>query len=289
MTTNETRSSQVFALPGGRRLDYRIYGDPAGTPVVYCHGGLSAHTDIAFASGRAAERQLQIVAVARPGIGDSTRFGPPRRVRDWADDVAVLTTALGIGSFSVLGWSAGGPYALACARVLGPRVRRTVTVGGMAPLEGPVTSGQLGLMADRVLFALSQRAPRLAAALVRSTGRLPGATAQKTLLRSLSAADRAVVGAMSTAEFSADLNEALRHGPYGIVDDYRVVGSDWGFAPEDLTGPVTLFQGSEDTLLPMAHARNVADRLPGGTLHVVEGAGHFLLHTHFEIVADALS
>jgi pimeloyl-ACP methyl ester carboxylesterase len=289
MSTNETQSSEVLALPGGRRLDYRMYGDPAGAPVVYCHGGLSAHTDIAFAAGRAAERRLQIVALARPGIGESSRLGPPRRVRDWADDVAVLTTTLGIASFSVLGWSAGGPYALACAQVLGPRVRRTVTVGGMAPLEGQVTPRQLGLVADRILFPLSRRAPRLAGALVRSAGRLPAGMSRRTLLRSLSTADRAVVGAMSPAEFSADMKEALRHGPHGIVDDYRVVGSEWGFAPEDVTAPVTLFQGSEDALLPMAHARTVAERLPSGTLQVVEGAGHFLLHTHFDLVADALS
>jgi pimeloyl-ACP methyl ester carboxylesterase len=289
MSTNDTRTSQVFSLPGGRRLDYRTYGDPAGSPVVYCHGGLSAHTDIAFAAGHAAERELRIVAVARPGIGESTRLGPPRRVRDWADDVAVLTTALGIGSFSVLGWSAGGPYALACAHVLGPRVHRTVTVGGMAPLEGQLTSRQLGLIADRILFPLSRRAPRLAATLVGSTGRLPGSVSQKTLLRSLSGADRAIVGAMSSAEFTADLKEALRLGPQGIVDDYRVVGGEWGFAPEDVTYPVTLLQGSDDTLLPMTHAQNIADRLPGGTLEVVEGAGHFLLHTHFDLVADALS
>jgi pimeloyl-ACP methyl ester carboxylesterase len=289
MSTNDTRTSQVFFLPGGRQLDYRIYGDPTGAPVVYCHGGLSAHTDIAFASEQAAARQLQIVAMARPGIGESSRLGPPRRVSDWADDVAVLTTALGIGSFAVLGWSAGGPYALACARVLGPRVRRTVTIGGMTPLAGRVSSRQLGLWLDRVLFPLSRRAPRLAATLVASTGRLSGAVSRKTLLRSLGASDRAVVGAMSPAEFTADLTEALRHGPYGIVDDYRVVGGDWGFAPEEVTCPVTVLQGSDDTMLPMAHARNLADRLPGGALQVVEGAGHFLLHTHFELVADGLS
>ena len=210
-------------------------------------------------------------------------------MRDWADDVAVLTTALGIGSFSVLGWSAGGPYALACAQVLGPRVHRTVTIGGMAPLEGQVTSRQLGLVADRILFPLSQHTPRLAASLVGLTGRLPGSVSQKTLLRSLSGADRAIVEAMSTSEFTADLKEALRHGSQGIVDDYRVVGGEWGFAPEDVTCPVTLFQGSDDTLLPMTHARNIADRLPGGTLQVVEGAGHFLLRAHFDLVADALS
>jgi pimeloyl-ACP methyl ester carboxylesterase len=289
MSTDETQASQVLALPGGRRLAYRIYGDPDGAPVVYCHGGLSAHTDIAFATGRAAERHLQIVAIARPGIGESSRLGPPRRVRDWADDVAVLTAALGMESFSVLGWSAGGPYALACAVVLGPRVRHTLTIGGMAPLGGRVTARQLGLVADRVLFPLSQRAPRSAAALVRSAGWLPPAALQRTLLRSLPKADRAVVGAMSPAEFSADLEEALRNGPNGIVDDYRVVGADWGFAPENVTCPVTVVQGSEDTILPMAHARNLAERLPDGTLQVVEGAGHFLLHTHFELVVDALS
>jgi pimeloyl-ACP methyl ester carboxylesterase len=277
-----------ITLPDGRWLAYRSYGDPDGSPVAYHHGGLSAHTDVAFADEAARRHHLRLLAVDRPGTGESARLAR-RRVIDWGNDVATLMDALGIGSFSVLGWSAGGPYALACCRALGPRIRRAATVGGMCPFGPTVTPKQLGLRADRLLFPLSQRSRVLAAAIVRASSLLPERSAQRLVVRSLSSSeDRAVVSAMAPAEFSSDLRLALRHGPGGIVDDYVVLGGDWGFAPEEVTVPVCVFQGTEDTLLPVAHAESLAASLPHGRLEMIEGAGHFLLHRHLEAVFDAL-
>jgi pimeloyl-ACP methyl ester carboxylesterase len=280
--------SDTVVLPDGRHLAYHDVGAPRGTPIVYCHGGLSAHSDIDFAAAVAAERNVRIIAAARPGIGDSDRLAH-RQVVDWALDVAALTAELEVGEFSVLGWSAGGPFALACAAALGSRVVRTATVGGMAPLEPPLSARQLGLAVDRILFPLAKRARWLASAVVRASSLMPPKTLHRSLVRSLpSAADRAVAAAMTPAEAAADLAEATRHGPHGIVDDYVTVGSYWGFTPAQVTGTVTLFQGEEDTLLPREHAESLATRLPDGRLEIVPAAGHFLLHTHLDLVLDAL-
>lgn len=275
-------------LSDGRRLAYQSYGDPDGLPIVYNHGGLSAHPDISFADQVARGRHLRLLAVDRPGTGGSSRH-PDRRVIDWAEDVGALTTSLGIESFSVLGWSAGGPYALACCRALAPRVRRAAIVGGMCPFGATVTARQLGLRADRILFPLARKSPALAALVVRSSGLLSAQRTQQLLLHELSSADdRAVVGAMTPTEFFAGSREALRNGPGGVVDDYVTLGGDWGFVPEEVQIPVSLFQGSEDTLLPRAHAESLATSLPLSRLEIVEGAGHFLLHRHLDDVLDAV-
>jgi pimeloyl-ACP methyl ester carboxylesterase len=92
---------------------------------------------------------------------------------------------------------------------------------------------------------------------------------------------------MTPAE-SADLVEATKHGPHGIVDDYATVGSPWGFAPDQVAGAVIMFQGEEDTLVPRQHAESLASRLPQGQLQMVPAAGHFLLHTHLDLVLDSL-
>jgi hypothetical protein len=42
-------------------------------------------------------------------------------------------------------------------------------------------------------------------------------------------------------------------------------------------------------LLPRSHAEALAAQLPTGRLEVVEGAGHFLLHSHLGRVLDALA
>jgi pimeloyl-ACP methyl ester carboxylesterase len=39
---------------------------------------------------------------------------------------------------------------------------------------------------------------------------------------------------------------------------------------------VTIWQGEQDTLVPMRRARRLADEVPNGTLRVVPSTGHLL-------------
>lgn len=79
-----------------------------------------------------AERGLRHLSYSRPGYGDSDRL-PGRRVADCAADVAAIADAFGIESFFVLGWSGGGPHALATAALLPERVRAVATIASVAP------------------------------------------------------------------------------------------------------------------------------------------------------------
>ncbi|HXX89536.1 MAG TPA: alpha/beta hydrolase [Acidimicrobiales bacterium] len=286
-TPAETRAGAI-RLAGGRTLAYTELGDLDGAPVLYCHGGLSSSGDIGFAHGAFAQRGLRVIAPDRPGTGDSTRH-MPRRVADWAADAAGLCDVLGVGEFAALGWSAGGPYALACGAGLGPRVRLVATVGGMAPLGGDVRAAQLGLAADRLLFPMARRASAAARAVVWASTHAPVRVLHRQLVKHLPPADEAVVAAMTPTEATADLTHAVRRGCGGVVDDYVVLGAEWGFALEDVTCPVAVLQGAQDTLLPMAHARALAGGLPTGELVVVPEAGHFLLHTATGTVLDRLA
>ena len=72
----------------------------------------------------------------------------------------------------------------------------------------------------------------------------------------------------------------MRQGTAGVVADYRAFGSDWGFTPEVVSAPVSVWQGEADGLVPLAHGERLASQLPAGTLHRVPGAGHFLHATH---------
>jgi pimeloyl-ACP methyl ester carboxylesterase len=280
--------NRLIVLPDGRRIDCPSYGDPGGFPVLYCHGGLSAPVDIAFADEVARARRVRIVAPARPGIGSSDRCRN-RCVADWASDVSAVVATLGIERFSVLGWSAGGPFALAVAAGLAPLVAHAATVGGMAPLVPPLSARQLGLRLDQVLFPLSARSRSLAAFVVRTSALAPAGAERNMLLRALPPEDQAVVAALTPDEVAAGLRDATRHGAGGVADDYAVLAAAWGFELADVGGPVTVFQGAADILLPRSHAEALAAQLPSGRLEVVEGAGHFLLHSHLERVLEVLA
>jgi pimeloyl-ACP methyl ester carboxylesterase len=79
-------------------------------------------------------RGLRHVAYSRPGYAASDRRAG-RRVADCAADVAAITDQLGIDRFYTVGWSGGGPHALACAAQLGDRVIAAATLASVAPRD----------------------------------------------------------------------------------------------------------------------------------------------------------
>ena len=105
--------------------------------------------------------------VSRPGFGDSDAM-PGRTLRQFAGDVAQLADALRRPRFAVVGVSAGGPYALACAHDLPGRVAVATVVSCMVP-GGCTTSSlpapsRLGL---RLLGSRPRDCARAGDALVR--------------------------------------------------------------------------------------------------------------------------
>ncbi len=267
-------------VAGGRRLAWSEYGDPAGAPVVWHHGGLSCRLDAARVHPSALESGVRLIAPDRPGIGWSDR-DPGRTVASWGTDVATLVDRLGIDRFATVGWSAGGPHALATAAVLGTRVTRVATCGGMAPLRDRADTKALGLAVDRLLVPLSRHWPWAARRVVSlASGRRGREKAKAQTLKVLGATDRAVLAdlpAEAVVLWEDGGIATFAHGYAGTVDDYRAFGSpDWGFALSEVTAPVDCWQGADDDLVPLAHAERLAGSLPEGTLRVVPGSGHFL-------------
>ena len=119
----------TFALAGGRRLSYDDVGDRDGCPVVFLHGcpgsRLSRHPDDALA----AVAGVRLVAVDRPGYGHSDGDPASDEVSQAADVIA-LADRLGIARFGVLGWSSGGPTALALAARHPDRVAAVAIAAG---------------------------------------------------------------------------------------------------------------------------------------------------------------
>jgi pimeloyl-ACP methyl ester carboxylesterase len=68
----------------------------------------------------------------------------------------------------------------------------------------------------------------------------------------------------------------MRRGVWGMVDEYRRYYGSWGFDPGEVQQSVTIWQGEQDTLVPMSHARRLASLLPTCTLTAVPSTGHLL-------------
>jgi len=277
-----------MTLPDGRTLAYSEIGAADGYPVVWCHGGLSSRLDAEYARAGALEARIRLITIDRPGIDRSSRQ-KDRTIADWGADVGALADALGLDRFAVVGWSAGGPHAIACAAALPERVSAVATIGGMAPVRDKAHRKELGLRIDRLLIPLCRHARWLAWTLFRVTAHQKPEKTKKQLIDALSDADRRVIEPLPAARVSDLYKAALSQGPNGLIDDYRAFGApEWGFDLASVTQRVRLWQGEADQAIPMSVAERLAATLPHAELSKVPDAGHFLVVEHGAEVFAAL-
>ncbi len=117
----------------GSVIAVEVAGEQGATPVLFCHGLADSRLSVHLFTQAARELGLRLVAPDRPGIGrtDPRRL---RRLADWVEDAALVLDAAGAGPVALLGVSAGGPFAAACAARLPGRVRSLTLV---CPLGAP--------------------------------------------------------------------------------------------------------------------------------------------------------
>ena len=146
-------------------------GPHDGRPVLYFHGAAS-EADDGPAGQLCAALNIRLLRYRRPGYDDS-----PSRAELSLVEIAQLAlfevAALGIDDLGVIGWSGGGPYALAAAYVDPKRVRQVAVISSWAPMNPPHSGLALGV---RLFMRIARRFPRpvLASALAATGRRTPG-------------------------------------------------------------------------------------------------------------------
>jgi pimeloyl-ACP methyl ester carboxylesterase len=255
-------------------MGYAEFGDAGGQPLFFCHGFPSSRLAGVLVDAEARALGMRVIAPDRPGHGLSD-FKRVRRVAHWVADVTSLADALGLERFAVLGVSAGGPYAVACAALLPQRVTAVGIASGWGPPNAPKIKPGARLpfvpaigRRFRLLrrFALSRAAKRLARD---GSGFIDKATSAAPPADRTALADTAVRGALLD-----DLREALRQGARGPARDARVVGRRWGFKLEEIRVPVWLWHGQDDRNVPPELARFLSERIPGSRAMFYRNEGH---------------
>jgi pimeloyl-ACP methyl ester carboxylesterase len=272
----DIRCDQVN-LPDGRRIDVRVSGPEDGFPLVFHHGTPGAGT-LLRALGRAAHaRGLRLVAASRPGYGASTRY-EGRRVVDVVPDTEAVLQALGAERCVVAGWSGGGPHALACAARL-PGVAAALVIAGIAPSDAEGLEWMAGMGQGNIdeFGAAKHGAGPLREFLDGEREQLKDVAADQ-IVASLESLLPDVDRAALTEEFAEDLaesfREGLRGGTDGWLDDDLAFLSPWGFDLEEIHSATAIWQGSEDLMVPFAHGRWLSTRVPGASVHLLDGEGH---------------
>ncbi len=268
---SRNRATIRFVGVDGVRLRTSVRG--SGPPVLIITG-LGASLDFGVPFERElAKRQLQVITFDMPGVGQSTPYAWPRRMRGVAGTVRRMVEAFGYDRVDVLGTSLGGLVAQQLAHQAPDLVRRLVLAA-----TGPGLGGVPG--SPLVLLSLATPRRYYQPDYYRQiAGRIYGGLARQD-------PDALLHG--SVARF------VERPSVRGYLGQLYAV-SGWTSMPwlHRLRQPTLVLAGDDDPIVPLVNGRILAGRIPGARLHVMHGGGHlFLLERPTEsaaLVADFLT
>jgi pimeloyl-ACP methyl ester carboxylesterase len=279
-------------LGDGREIWLSSSGPEDGSPVVYLHGCPGSRLDDSPGRDAILDRlRVRAITVERPGYGRSSPCRG-RRVVDYVEDLRAVADHAQIDRFALLGYSAGGPYAMAAAARLGERVTAVATISSVGRPGWP---GALEGMArgERTLHRLIGLSPRLVQLYFAFAKRLAARDPERFLRefeKELSDTDRELYARPEIREqVLRAAREGLRQGAAGAAEDWaEFARRPWGFDPTELDRPVHLWFATADRIVPVAQGRHLASLLPDPVVHEIVGEGHLLPFAHLEDVLSAL-
>lgn len=276
--------------PGDRRLAYSEWGDPRGVPVIHFHGMPGSRLELHAPDATYRRLGVRFITVDRPGYGASDRQ-PRRALLDWPADVSALADALGLDRFGVTALSGGGPYALACAARIPERLTGVGVAGCIAPLDPPGALREMKML-NRLGLLVARRMPSLLVAAYSVLGavlnRSPDAFLELMTADKPTADVRLLTDLATREQVEIMLQEAIRGGVLGAVEEVSILAGAWGFDVGEISAPVELWHGDLDDTSPIRSVIRMAAQMPRARVHRCPGEGHMVMWTHLpEILAAA--
>lgn len=231
---------------------------------------------------------VRIITWDHRGHGESTKVPAAQcTIDDLAADMADLVDTLAPdGPLLLAGHSIGGMTLMALAEQRPDIIRRTVGVVFVSTSAGEMNTVTLGL--PEMGETLRAQIPRMLALRSRTLSRRARRRApivERTVMRRfvfghpmrLVDAALAVEGLIScpAATVRAFYEDCIRHDRLAALEVFAGL-------------PVVVLVGTHDLLTPPAHARRIADHIPGSELVVAPDAGHMLPLERDQLVSGTL-
>ncbi|WP_341986200.1 alpha/beta hydrolase [Morganella morganii] len=281
----KNQRKNITLLPDGRRFSWYDSGPETGTPVVFCTGaGMSGSAG--FGIPYLADNNIRLITPARPGLGDSSPDAG-KSLKSFAADVTFLMRSLGYTRFRAAGFSQGAVYAMALAYYA--QVSALALISGQDQFDYPPTRALLS--ADIIDMQKNARTqPDGFTAWVREN--ITADWLMSFILNYSGETDLAVYQAADfLPAYRQCMAEAFSQGNEGYTQDLLIAMQEWGFTPEQITCPVSLWYGEKDT--STVHSPDggkiLAGRFPRAEHHLFAEEGGSLLWTQSQAILQALA
>ncbi len=252
----------MYAEVLGTQIFYE--GNGQGLPVMFFHG-LGGTSNIWHSQRLPLSKYFLVVTVDLPGSGQSAK-SEEYSMEHWADQIAGLADAIGIGKFVLVGHS-----------------MTTILVQKFAAkyqdrLHGLVLCGPLTELPPEGKEAFSKRVE-----IVTKDGM--GAIADSVISGWLTSA-----GHQANPALSGLLREmVMRNDPESYVGHCQALMK--GSAKEDqpkITCPTLIIDGDQDTTTPLANCQAIAKAIPNARIRIIPSTAHMTMMERPELFNAAL-
>lgn len=272
LSTRSQRTAPTLGISvAGTRFAYRELGPRTEIPlVVLTHLGANLDSwDPRLLDGLAEERG--VIALDYRGVGNST--GKVRdSIEDMAEDMAAVIRALGYDRIDLFGLSMGGMVGQAMAAQAPGLIDRLI-LAGAGPAGGPgLTAMTRIFMMAALRAAITLQDPRTLLFFTRTpAGKKAAREYLARLKERTTGRDRSVTPRVYRAQLAAVRRWGLQQ-PAGR---------------SQFAGPVLIFHGDSDLMVPPANATALTGQLPAAALTLFPDSGHGAAFQHHSAFIDA--
>jgi pimeloyl-ACP methyl ester carboxylesterase len=271
-------------LTDGRFLEYFDNGVASTKAIVFHHG--TPHHASAWSTwlDAAAARGLRAISYSRAGYGISDR-NEGRTVISNNEDIRELLDSFGIIDFISIGWSGGGPHALATTAMHGSKGAITLAGVGAYGVDDLDFLAGMGPENEEEFGEAIKGEDAISAWMDANAGAFKSVTGdqiRESFGGLISDADKAVIEGSYAEELAASMRKGLAVSFDGWIDDDIAFVQPWGFELNAIKVPVQIWQGDQDLMVPHAHSYWLEKHIPGSSLNFVPGHGHVSLVVEYK-------
>ena len=263
-------------LPDSRCIEYIDNGVSSKSALILHHGTPTSMTVWGTWLAAAAELGIRAIAFTRPGYASSDRK-VGRSIIDANEDLEEILNQLAVENFVSVGWSGGGPYALASGLL--NKCSGVQLIASVSPYDAEDFDWFQDQTPEMVEEAkISARSLEDSINFKENYYKeFRDMTAEQFLTEY---AKRSSFESFETIyrEFSKDLSfsmhDALRDGVIGYAEDEYAFLRNWGFDTKEIQVPVLIWQGLDDLSVSPHMARWLNANISNPTLKLLEGQHH---------------
>ena len=269
----------TLTLADGRVMEVMTAGTPSSNGILFHHGTPG--------SSKTWEEWLPVVeelggfaiSYSRAGYGNSAR-NQGRSVIANSKDSKALLDHFGVKRSVSIGWSGGGPHCLADT-TLSENVA-AISIAGVAEYGSSDLDFLEGMGEENhIEFGAAVAGTEILEAWMKEnsggTANVTGEQLIEALGGLIGIADKRSLTPAVAEETASVFRHALSVSYYGWMDDDVEFVQPWGFDIRTITKPVELWQGDEDLMVPHAHGKWLASKIPTAKFHFEPGEGHISL------------